>query len=51
MVLVLHVEEAVVTPAARSSFATPILLVVIESVEYAMVPALHVEEVVLTPAF
>ncbi len=38
------------TPAARISFATPFLLLVIVRVGLAVVPVLHVEEVVLTPA-
>ncbi len=37
------------TPAARVSFATPILLVVVR-VYIAVVTVLHVEEVVMTPA-
>ncbi len=46
----MHVEEVVMTPAARIYFATPILLVIVRVKQHAVVPALHVEEVVISPA-
>ncbi len=49
MVPALHVEEGVMTPAARISFATPILLVIVR-VKHAVLPVIHVEELVMTPA-